>query len=468
MPAMAAPPRPAARSRIARLCRAGAVAAASTLLAACSTLQYPVNAPLAKVDPNAGYRLQNLSRRAGGEELLVILTFSGGGSRAAALSYGVLEELSRQRIRWHGRDERLLDEVDLVYGVSGGAITAAAFSLKGDGIFDDFLPQFLERNLQEQLVDDVFSLTGLWRLNAPRYGRGEMLSERLDEAVFHGATFAELDRQRRGPFAVISATDMTIGARFDFTQEYFDLLCSDLGRFPVARAVAASSDVPLLFTPITLKNYAGSCGRPTTFEGLVATAGGSPSERRRRQQLVDDARTYQDAKRRPYVHLLDGGLADNLALRSLLDAEAFTGGPREFARALHLERVRKVLLVVVDAANDETYETDASGDVPPASRVASAVADIPIKRMSRETRLLLQDALASTRASLEQAGEHPPELYFVDVSLAAEKDAARRAALLATPTTLFLRKDDVRALRESGAQQVRDSADLRKLVQVLR
>jgi NTE family protein len=57
-----------------------------------------------------------------------------------------------------------------------------------------------------------------------------------------------------GPFVAIHATDLTIGSPFTFVQDQFDYLCSDLSTYPVARAVAASSAVPLVFSPITLRN----------------------------------------------------------------------------------------------------------------------------------------------------------------------------------------------------------------------
>ena len=50
--------------------------------------------------------------------------------------------------------------------------------------------------------------------------------------------------------------EMDLGARFEFTQEQFDPICSDLQPMKIARAVAASSAFPILLTPITLRNYA--------------------------------------------------------------------------------------------------------------------------------------------------------------------------------------------------------------------
>jgi NTE family protein len=62
---------------------------------------------------------------------LLILAFSGGGTRAAAFAYGVLEELAATPVVLGGRPRRLLDEVDLISAVSGGSFTAAYYGLYG-------------------------------------------------------------------------------------------------------------------------------------------------------------------------------------------------------------------------------------------------------------------------------------------------------------------------------------------------
>ena len=74
--------------------------------------------------------------------------------------------------------------------------------------------------------------------------------------MFHNKTFADMQRQD-GPLILINASDLGYGVRFSFIQEYFNLLCSDIESYPVARAVTASSAVPVLFNPVVLENYAG-------------------------------------------------------------------------------------------------------------------------------------------------------------------------------------------------------------------
>lgn len=114
------------------------------LLAGCA--HYPVNAQLT-MPAERGYRFDEVADD-DSTSLFVCLALSGGGTRAAALSYGVLAKLRDTRIRWRGKERSLLDEVDCISSVSGGSFTAAYYGLFGKRIFKDFRARFLERNIQ--------------------------------------------------------------------------------------------------------------------------------------------------------------------------------------------------------------------------------------------------------------------------------------------------------------------------------
>ena len=79
---------------------------------------------------------------------------AGGGTRAAAFSYGVMQELAATRIAVGGKEQRLLDEVDVVSGVSGGSFPAAYYALYGDRIFTEFEPLFLRKDVEGALLED--------------------------------------------------------------------------------------------------------------------------------------------------------------------------------------------------------------------------------------------------------------------------------------------------------------------------
>src|SRR5688500_6961350 len=90
------------------------------------------NVPLnvATADPNAALVVQAPAGAAFDDDIIIGLAFSGGGTRAAAFSFGVLKGLSEVRTTDRGRSVSLIDRVDFVSGVSGGSVTAAYFGLK--------------------------------------------------------------------------------------------------------------------------------------------------------------------------------------------------------------------------------------------------------------------------------------------------------------------------------------------------
>jgi NTE family protein len=182
------------------------------ILTGCAT--YPVNPSLAQYDPQSGYRFENLTAPENSDSLFVILTFSGGGTRAAALSYGVLEKLRDTKIQWEGKERRLLDEVDVISSISGGSFTAAYYGLFGDEVFDPekFRKVFLYRNIQSDLIVSMFNPINWFRLASPTFGRIDLAEEIYDREIFRQKSFSDLTSQGRRPFIMINATDMTMGS----------------------------------------------------------------------------------------------------------------------------------------------------------------------------------------------------------------------------------------------------------------
>ena len=224
------------------------------LLGACATR--PVNPPITQTDLRTGYRFE--TRQAvsqASKDNLVILAFSGGGTRAAAFSYGVLEFLRRTEIvAPNGAKFRLIDSIDVITGVSGGSFTALAYGLYGDKLFDDYEQRFLKRNVQGEIVSRAFSPRYWGDLSSEGWGRSELASQLYDEILFNGATFGDLNRGK-GPMILASATDISTGSRFVFHQGTFNMIFSDLNAVPLSRAAAASSAVPVVLWSITIKNY---------------------------------------------------------------------------------------------------------------------------------------------------------------------------------------------------------------------
>ncbi len=436
---------------------------AAMLLAGCA--HYRVNEPLLRHSVR-----ERPVAPARADDLLVVLTFSGGGSRAAALAYGVLQSLAGTRIVWNGRQRRLLDEVDVISAVSGGSFTAAYFALEGDAIFDEFEPRFLRRNVDWELVKRLFWPRSWLALATPYYNRSELAEDYYDDILFGGATFGDID-PRRAPALLINATDITLGDGFSFDQTHFDLICSRLDRFPLARAVTASSAVPGLFSAVTIANYAGSCGYQTPR--WVHDVLRSPSKADSRLYLARKIAAYEDRARRPYIHLLDGGLADNLGLRALIDrVRLHHRSPDGTVRRLLLDRdLKKILVIVVNAAAAPDTRLNQLDYPPSIATTVDIATTVQVNRYNDETLRLFRENLETWQQSIRLVrcgGEHcdaAPTFHLVDASLMRIDDEAERVYLQTLPTSFSLDDEAVDRLVAAGHLLLRQSPQMRAFIE---
>jgi NTE family protein len=435
---------------------------------------YPVNQPLNQVDPQGGYRPKSTGSPGNSENLLLYLTFSGGGTRAAALSYGVLEELRKTEVLIDGRKRWLLDEIDGISSVSGGSFTAGYYGLFGDRIFEDFESKFLKKSIQGALTRRTLLNPINWfRLYSDTFDRSDLAAEYYDKHVFEGKTFGDI-AARKGPFIMMNATDMTHGLRIGFNQDAFDLICSDLSSFPVARAAAASSAVPMLLSPITMRNYAGTCGfkTPERFEGILKDR--TTSERL--FYLANNIAPFLDSQKKPYIHLVDGGVADNLGLRAVLDRVIGRGSVWELIKGTPRENVNKVVFVVVNAETQPDTKWDRSEGIPPIGAMMSAYSSVGIERYNQETIALLKesvktwaDEVRTQRCKGGTVSTAPGScgdinFYVVEVKFDALKDETERMYFKRLPTAFKLAPEQVDKLRDVAHRLLVNSEEFQRLL----
>jgi predicted acylesterase/phospholipase RssA len=203
------------------------------------------------------------------------IAISGGGSRSANFSAACMFDLERLG---------LLQKVDYISSVSGGSLTAAYYCLSKP---KEWTPLNVQKRLTHSFATDILMNTILpWNLIVLTFSdwdRSDLLADSFRKHLFTRGgkelTFADLRPDR--PRLLINATDLQSGKPFCFTNEAFDVINSDLSSYPIAHAVAASAAVPVLLHHVTLRDYS------TTFK--------------------------------QYRHLIDGGITDNLGIRTLTD-----------------------------------------------------------------------------------------------------------------------------------------------------
>ena len=420
--------------------------------------------PLEAFDPGEGYRPEtiaaNRAMQGDDESLFVILSISGGGTRSAALGYGVMERLRDTKILVDGEERNLLQEVDVIAGVSGGAFPAAYYAAFGDRLFEDFGDRFLFKNVSRAL-----GLKLLWPDWVPvvDVGRSDKAAALYDKKIFDGATYGDLLARKDAPFLVINGTEMSTASSFAFTQAQFDLICGDLSEYPVARAVAASAAFPVLLSPLTVQNRAGDCDYPE--KAVAVTAADDATDDGRPVSKPNDvakiARSLKDSTTRPYIHILDGGIADYLGLRTVLQELDSRPTGWKLSRAVAAGRIDKFVVIVVDAWTDTPPTKGDSPEPPGVVAVIEVIANSAIDQ-SRDGRKLLQDWLAGAGSPAV-----PLDSYYIYVGFEDLPNLDQRDQLNSIPATFSLSRKKVHALRAAGAQLLEQAPEYRRLVEAL-
>jgi NTE family protein len=431
----------------------------SLALSACASVHnLPLNKPSA--NPFAGTVSQMAAsaerdkarEREDDNGIVVGLALSGGGTRAASFSFGVLEALAATPSPVRSRDGKrdMIDHVKIVSGVSGGSIIAAYYGLKGRAALTDFRQQFLDQDLMAQLNTSV-SLVNISRAVGGGANTDNKLRDWLNQQLFHGANYSELIGRR--PIVLINATDIYSRTPFLFAPPTFAAMCSDIAEYPVAGAVAASAAVPGAFAPVVIESFPSQCKTP--LPERVMNAANNPTASpilHSFAKALERARTGQVK----YVKLLDGGLVDNYGLSGITIARAAAGTPYAPLQPEEAVKLRRMLFVVVDSGRGPQGDWAQTLEGPTGKDLVGAVIDTIIDANTRSSYAAFDATMSNWRQELIKwrcglkrdevdrlRGRGGPwncrDLKFTVTRVAVDQlDAARAKRLNAVPTSFTL------------------------------
>ena len=448
-------------------------------LAGCASLGVsdPTNQPISgkaedafaasRADPTAG------------DDVLVGLAFSGGGTRAAAFAHGVLSEVNQTAVRTRTGTHSLLDSVGFVSGVSGGAVTAAYYGLKKREALADFREKFLIRNAEENLSTTVDPVNLVKALGG---GVNDVrtFSKWLDKNLFEGATFADF-RKTPGPRVWINASDIYNRTPFIYGEAAFIALCSNLATYPIAEAVAASAAVPIVFTPMVIKTYPKGCtDQPPEWLRKAHT---NPNAPPLLKAFADALYSYQDGSTK-YIKLLDGGLVDNFGLSGFTISRLSARAAHEPLSPEQAVRLRRSIVILVDAGRAPSGDWVQKVEGPSGMELVNAASDTAVQASVRSSYTAFERTLADWQRqvvawrcglSSEQrkrygapANWNCRDLKFMVSRVAFDQLGPERAKVLnAVDTRLKLPVAEVDALIVAGRDSLRINPTFREFLKGL-
>jgi hypothetical protein len=205
---------------------------------------------------------------------------------------------------------------------------------------------------------------------------------------------------------------------------------------------------------------------------------------RRRFHWARNQTSYLDAVRRPYLHVMDGGLADNIGLRALENAYRRSNG---FLRKLLNEgEIETLVLVVVNARTEPQEQLSRQEHPPGLVTVGYKTATISLDNYSFETvevmkdlqraRLQAQQDIEACQRLLDERCPGGPRLptfatpvdsYVMEVNFEAIQEEERRTFFLNLPTSFALPPDAVHALINVGQELLDQSHEFQRLLQAI-
>jgi NTE family protein len=452
------------------------------------------------------YRFGQLCKGEGNSnDIFVCVSLSGGGARAASFGYGVLKGMHETMLSASAGEEQrtLLKELDIISGSSGGSFPAASYAVWRENIFgEQFRSQFFSRHSRRFLAWLFVRPWHVFSLAMAAVDRVNVVATYCDEKAFDGKTYSDLlEDEELGdrPFLVINATNVASHQAFEFTQDDFDLLGSDLSSMPIGWATAASSAYPLVLSPLRLKYHKQP--KHTNYLKYILTGTNDEENRRRREWARDlisksdsealkhqDDPVHQKTSKEPdyrldewnhkYLYLLDGGLTDNLALRYFLQELRY--GVIE--KLIQQRKIKHLVIISVDAAREQNSKLEkrfmAPGLVPMGyASGRSGVDNVSLILTQAINHFLVEEPkerarmLNSCNHKLNMCGcpdllvsdNHEPEYHFIKIRLLDVDDQhLRTLSTLVSPSP-----EDLKKLSEEGSELLKNNPDYLALIESL-
>jgi NTE family protein len=163
----------------------------------------------------------------------------------------------------------------------------------------------------------------------------------------------------------------------------------------VADAVAASMAVPVVFAPIVIRTYPEKCKPLPPF---LTAFRGRPEGLRQMNSIARALAAYRDPRTR-YVKVADGGLTDNFGVSTLTMSRLIYGTPYAPMTERDAVRIRRLLVIVVDASQgphgEWTHHPEGPGGLDLALSATDAAIDAAARYAADAFGVMVEDWQAS-------------------------------------------------------------------------
>jgi len=231
-----------------------------------------------------------------------------------------------------------------------------------------------------------------------------------------------------------------------------------------------------------MNNYGGTCNAQIpSWVNMFIASDNPPRPAARAIRSLKTIEGYKDSVHRPYIHLVDGGVSDNVGMRGVLDALEIIEALEEAGIETPYSRAKRIIVIIVNSLSSPPTNWDETEASPGTVDILLKSAGTPIDAFSYEAVELLKDTAARWRTMRRirdtgaLAGSKDPvivdalrvpqaEIYAIDVSFPQLKDKAELDYLNQQPTSFVLPPEAVDRLRAAAGTIILGSPEFQRLL----
>jgi NTE family protein len=164
---------------------------------------------------------------------------------------------------------------------------------------------------------------------------------------------------------------------------------------------------------------------------------------------------------------VDGGITDNLGIRTLYDRVSLLGGTKRAAGLMGSRSIDKIVVILVNAQTRPSQPMEQSSDEPAVSEVINAVTDAQLQRYNTETLMLVDKGIRQWAADLS-TDTRPVSPYFIVIDFDSIADLDKRHLFNNIATSFALPADEVDSLVDTARYLLRTNPEFVRLKRDIR
>lgn len=180
-------------------------------------------------------------------------------------------------------------------------------------------------------------------------------------------------------------------------------------------------------------------------------------------ETVRGIEILSDQERLKYVHLVDGGITDNLGLHALYDLVTLSGGAKKKLEQAGKKPPKHFVVISVNSSTNPIRDMDVSNKEPSIGETVGAMSSVQLHRYNAATTALMESSIKKWAEEVSTS-EHQVKAYFINIGIEDVVKPEVRLFFNTIPTSFGLSEETIDRLINGGIELLYKDPEYQRLV----